>query len=62
MVIADYKHIHLVSTYGLEELACLPAPSQQISSLAFNRNDTLLMFTSSDGYLQRFDLVTLKKR
>jgi len=50
LVIADYKHIHIVSTYGLEELKELQVPSQGVSSLSFNSVDTLLMFTSMDGY------------
>ena len=51
LVAVDYKHIHILSTYGMEELAHLPCPSQSVSGLAFNVNDTILSYCSSDGYL-----------
>ena len=59
---ATDKHIWLLSNYGNETIVKLDCPSQFVTALAFNHNDSVLSFTSSDGFHQRYDLVHLKKR
>jgi WD40 repeat protein len=58
---ATDKHIYLLGTFSLEQICKLDWPSQQISSLAFNPNDSILSVTSADGYIQKYDLVQMKK-
>ena len=62
LVAATDKHIILLSTYGLEQLCKLDSPSQQVTALAFNQDDSILSFMSADGFHQRYDLVGFKKR
>jgi hypothetical protein len=59
---ATDKHIYIMSTYGLETLVKLDSPSQLVTTLSFNHNDSILSFTSSDGFHQRYDLIGLRKR
>jgi WD40 repeat protein len=50
LVSATDKHIYVLSTYGLEQLCKLDSPSQQVTALAFNDDDSILSFTSADGF------------
>jgi|LauGreDrversion4_2_1035121.scaffolds.fasta_scaffold33366_6 hypothetical protein len=50
LVAATDKHIILLSTYGLEQLCKLDSPSQQVTALAFNQDDSILSFMSADGF------------
>lgn len=52
----------MISTYGLETIGTLPSPSSHVANLAFNENDSILSLVSSDGFHQRYDLLSLKKR
>jgi len=40
----------------------MSCPSQHITHMSFNEMDSLLTFVSSDGFVQRFDLMTFKRR
>lgn len=59
---ATDKHIQILSTYNLDTICKLDSPSQSITALAFNHNDSILSFTSSDGFHLRYDLINMKKR
>jgi WD40 repeat protein len=59
---ANDKQIVIYSTYGLEELVKFDSSSQAVTSLAFNHTDSVLSFTSADGFHQRYDVVGLKRR
>ena len=61
LLAATAKHIHVISTYEMEEVGRLPPPSQHTSHLSFNERDSCVSAVSSDGFMQRYLLPGLKK-
>ena len=57
MVVADHKKMFIFHTFSLEKIRDISCPSQSISNLAFNYNDSEMTFVSSDGMLQNFDIM-----
>lgn len=47
---ADFKQIHVISTYGLETIGTMPCPSSHVANIAFNENDSVLSLVTSDGF------------
>ena len=62
LVAADKKIIYVMTTYGLEKITEIQCPSQLVSKLCFNANDTNLIFISEDGFIQRFDVISSFKK
>ena len=52
----DHKNIHIFSTYSLERVRNLQIPPNSMNTIAFNFNDSRLVFISADGIVQNFDL------
>ena len=48
-VIADHKKMFFFNTFSLEKIKDMACPSQNISNLAFNPDDSEMVFISSDG-------------
>lgn len=61
LVVVDNKQIRIYSTFTLEKIEFMVCPSQNVSQIAFNEDDSVMTFTSYDGFLQRFDLKTMRK-
>ena len=61
LVVADHKKMFIFHTYSLEKIKDISCPSQSISNLAFNYDDSEMTFVSSDGMLQNFDLMEFSK-
>ena len=63
LVSADEKNIYVMTTYNLELITTIPSPSTQIERICFNHTDTVMAVCSTDGFLQRFDMIKdFKKR
>lgn len=65
LALTDQKNIFLYASYTVENLLPnnkpLKSPSQQISQIAFNANDTLMVIISNDGFIYRYDLLSFQK-
>ena len=62
LVVADHKKMFFFNTFSLEKIKDMACPSQNISNLAFNPDDSEMVFISSDGMVQTFDLIDWTKK
>jgi hypothetical protein len=54
------KNFFIYASYTLERLAHCKSPSLAITSLDFNDKDTAFGMVSADGFVYRFDLMSMK--
>ena len=53
----DLKDISIFNSYTLDKPKKTPGPSNMVSNIDFNDNDTLLTVVSKDGFIQKYDLL-----
>lgn len=60
LVIVEPKNFFVYASYTLERLAHCKSPSPAITSLDFNDKDTAFGMVSADGFVYRFDLMSMR--
>ena len=59
-MIVEQKNFFIYASFTLERLAQSKCPSTAITSIDFNDRDTAFGIVSADGFVYRFDLMTMK--
>ena len=57
----DLKEINIFYSYSLERPRKMQSPSQNVTNLCFNHNDTIISVVSRDGFVQKYDLLKFSK-
>ena len=57
-----HTSVHVFDTYSLTKVKNLQIPPNSTSTMAFNFNDSRLVFISEDGLMQGFDLEEMGKK
>jgi hypothetical protein len=60
-VAADPKQINVISTYQMDIIAKIQSALPNVTGLCFNKDDSVLAATSSDGTAYRYNMFTFKR-